>query len=139
MISASDAEMLLYATHEAWNHRDIDRLLSLFVDDMTYWSNVDADGGETIITGKPDFIQFLGDLHQMQGLSVPHSFKFKDGVGTASVEFYLRDLRSGYAHSGTFRQMLRYRDGRVLRMEEYHDAPALHAYMQLLGATTAVS
>jgi hypothetical protein len=139
MISASDAEVLMYAAHEAWNHRDIERLLTLFVDDMTYWSNFGANGGETLISGQRAFREFLAGLQQMHGLSVPHGFKFKDGVGMASVEFYLCDVRSGHSHSGTFRQKLHYRGRRIERMEEYHDAAALQAYLQLLGSKTAVT
>lgn len=133
----SEAVELLHAAHEAWNKRDVARLLDLFVDDMTYWSNVGGLQGPTIIPGKPAFQQYVAGLENMEGLSVPHSFKFKDGIGSASVEFFLRDRRTGHSHSGTFRQVLYYRDNKILRIEEYHDAAALAAFMNLLNAKTS--
>ncbi len=45
-VTAERARELLYAAHDAWNVRDIERLVSLFVEDMTYWSNAGGpDGG----------------------------------------------------------------------------------------------
>ncbi len=136
-ISDSDAAELLYAAHEAWNKRDIARLLDLFDDEMTYWSNVGSPGGQTLIRGKRDFVEFLSRLQDMQGLSVPHSLRFKDGTASASVEFYLKHLRTGYSHSGTFRQKLTFRDGRILRMDEFHDAPALETFLALLSGASS--
>jgi ketosteroid isomerase-like protein len=75
----------------------------------------------------------------MEGLSVPQGFKLVDGIGRARVEFYLRDRRSGHSHSGTFSQALHYRDGRISRMEEYHDAAALAAFMSLLKGGASAS
>jgi ketosteroid isomerase-like protein len=138
-ISESDAEQILYAAHEAWNRRDLNGLLDLFEDDMTYWSNVASPQGETILHGKRAFEGFLEPLKEMEGLSVPHSFRFKDGAAAASVEFYLRDCRTGHAHSGTFRQVLTFRNGRILRMDEYHDAPALSSFMALVSDESSTS
>lgn len=132
-ISESEAARILYAAHEAWNRRDLKALLELFDDEMVYWNNVATPQGDTIVQGKPAFESFLASLAEMDGLSVPQGVKFKDGVASASVEFYLRDRRTGYSHSGTFRQVLQFRNGRILRMDEFHDAPALSTFMALLS------
>jgi hypothetical protein len=100
---------------------------------MTYWNNVATPQGDTTLHGKAAFTSFLAPLVDMEGLSVPEGIRFKDGVATASVEFYLRHLKTGHSHSGTFRQVLKFRNGRILRMEEYHDAPALASFMALLS------
>lgn len=131
-ISESEAAQLLYAAHAAWNKRDISGLLLLFDDEMIYWSNLGSPEGETLLHGKDAFRSFLEPLQQMEGFSVPHSFRFNDGVATAGVEFYLKDRTTGYSHSGTFRQVLTYRNRRILRMDEYHDAAALASFMALL-------
>jgi len=133
-ISESRAAQVLYAAHEIWNRRDLAALLELFDDDMIYWSNVGTASAETVLHGKADFLAFLNGLQHMEGLSVPHSFRFRDGVATANAEFYLRDHRSGYSHSGTFRQVLTFRGHRILRMDEYHDAAALSSFLALLDS-----
>lgn len=132
-ITEAEAARVLYAAHEAWNRRDLKALLELFEDEMVYWNNVPTPDGDTLVQGKPAFESFLTPLLELDGLSVPQGVKFKDGVATASVEFYLRDHKTGYSHSGTFRQVLRFRNGRILRMEEFHDAPALSTFMALLS------
>lgn len=131
-VSELKAAEVLYAAHEAWNKRDIPALLALFDDDMTYWSNLGSPDHETLLHGKTAFALFLSPLQAMEGLSAPHSFRFKDGVASASVEFYLRDQTTGHSHSGTFRQVLHFCGNRILRMEEYHDAAALGSFIALL-------
>jgi ketosteroid isomerase-like protein len=138
-ISEAKAAEILYAAHEAWNRRDLAGLLQLFDDAMTYWSNVGGQHGGTAIEGKPAFLDFLDPLKDMEGLSVPHSLRFRDGTISASVEFYLRDRPTGHSHSGTFRQVLSFRGGRILRMEEFHDAAALSSFMALLGSESSAS
>ncbi|MEI9901124.1 MAG: nuclear transport factor 2 family protein [Hyphomicrobium sp.] len=136
-ISESQAVKVLYAAHEAWNKRDFNGLLELFDDNMIYWSTLGSDRSQTEIRGKPEFRTFLAAWQGMEGLSVPHSVRFKDGVASASVEFYVRDLRTGHAHSGTFRQVLTFRDGRILRMDEYHDAAAFGSFLALLNSESS--
>jgi ketosteroid isomerase-like protein len=138
-VSEFKAAAMLHAAHEAWNKRDIEALLELFDDDMTYWSNLGSPNGETLIQGKPAFEAFLAPLKDMEGLSVPHSFRFKDGIAAANVEFYLRDRRTGHSHSGTFRQMLTFRNGRILRMNEFHDAAVLGSFLALLSSEPSPS
>lgn len=133
-ISESKASELLYAAHAAWNKRDLAGLLHLFDDDMTYWSNLGSPHEPTLLRGKQEFASFLSGLESMEGLSVPHSFRFSDGIATTNVEFYLRDRRTGHSHSGTFRQVLRFRNDRILRMEEFHDAGALGSFLALLSS-----
>lgn len=133
-ISESKAASVVYAAHEAWNRRDLPGLSDLLDEDFTYWNNVGSPHGRPLIHGKAAYIRFLAPLAEMEGLSVPHSSRFKDGVATTSVEFYARDRRTGHSHSGTFRQVLHFRDGKILRVEEYHDAPALASYVALLSS-----
>lgn len=133
-ISEAKAANIVYAAHEAWNRRDLPALSDLLDEDFTYWNNVGSPQGDTLIHGKAAYVKFLAPLAQMEGLSVPHSLRFKNGVATASVEFYARDRRTGHSHSGTFRQVLHFRDDRIVRIEEYHDAPVLASYIALLSS-----
>ena len=138
-ISEDRARELLYGVHEAWNKRDIEALLALYVDDgMTFWANVGGpDGGPLTISDKPTFRAHLDAVKDFECLSVPQSVRFEDGLGRASVEFYIRDPSSGLQHAATYRQIASYRDGLILRMEEYHDAKALAAFMSLLAESKA--
>lgn len=132
-ITESQAFRILYAAHDAWNHRDIAALVALFDDDMIYWSNV----GQNTVSGKPAFEAFLAPMQTMEGLSVPHSLRFNGITATANVEFYLRDQRTGYSHSGTFRQVLSFSGAHILRMDEYHDAGALGSFIALLSSESS--
>lgn len=133
-ITAERARELLYAAHDAWNKRDIERLLSLYVDDMTYWSNVGGGGsGVNSIAGKTAFRAQLHAWSKVESISVPNHFRFADGLGRASVEFYVHDPKSGHKHTGTFRQIVSYRDNKISRIEEYHDASALQAFCELVS------
>lgn len=131
-VTAERARELLYAAHDAWNVRDTERLVSLFVDDMTYWSNAGGpDGGELTIRGKDAFRKQLRAWSGSESISVPQHFRFDNGLGRASIEFYVRDSESGHKYVGTYRQIATYRDNKILRFDIYHDASALAAFLEL--------
>ena len=131
---AERARELLYALHDAWNARDLERLISYYVDEMTHWSNVGGpDCGALSIIGKDAFRAYLEATSVMESISVPHNFRFAGGLGRASVEFYVRDSKTGHRHTGTYRQVVSYRDDKILRIETYHDAKALTAYCELIS------
>jgi ketosteroid isomerase-like protein len=133
-ISKVRARELLYAAHEAFNRRDIEGLLNLYVEDMVYWTNFgNADGGPLTIEGKDNMRAFVALWAGLQSLSVPDDFRFVDGVGHASAEFFMKDPKTGHDHSAMFRQVITYRDDRICRMEEFHDAQAMMAFVAMLG------
>jgi ketosteroid isomerase-like protein len=133
-ISERRARELLYAAHDAFNRRDIDGLLDLYADDITYWSNFGGpDGGPLTIHGREHMRAFLMQWSALQSLSVPDKFRFENGLGYASAEFFMKDLKTGHDHSALFRQVVSYRDNRILRIEEYHDGQALMAFIAMLG------
>jgi ketosteroid isomerase-like protein len=135
-ITAERARELLYAVHDAWNARDLERLTSLFVDDMIYWTNLGGpDGGALTIAGKDAFIVRLEAWRDTECVSVPDHFRFAAGLGRASVEFYARDPETGHKHAATYRQVVSYRGDKILRIEQYHDAPALAAFLKLVSKT----
>ena len=134
-ITAEQARELLYAAHDAWNAKDIERVLSLYVDDMTYWSNAGGpDGGVCEIVGKDLFRTHLLQWRALESICVPHHFRFEDGLGRAAVEFYVTDLRTGHTYSSTYRQIAAYRDGKILSTKVYHDPHALAAFLGLISA-----
>jgi ketosteroid isomerase-like protein len=133
-ISQARARELLYAAHEAWNRRDIDALLDLYVDDLTYWLNFGGpDGGPITIKGKPALRTHVMSFAALDCLSVPDDFRFENGEGHANTEFFMRDPKTGLMHSASFRQVLTYRDDKILRLEEYHDASAFAAFIAMMS------
>jgi ketosteroid isomerase-like protein len=137
-ISEEMARELIYALHDAWNKRDIEALLSVYADDFSFWANVGGpDGGPLVMNGKADLRQFFEVWKDFDCLSVPQNFHFENGVGRCSVEFYICDPRSGLKHASTYRQLLTYRDDRILRMEQYHDARAMAAFLSLMSGGAA--
>lgn len=137
-ISRERARDLLYGVHDAWNKRDVEGLLACYGDEFTFWANVGGpDGTPLTFTDKTAFRAHLLSLVDFECLSVPHNFQFADGVGRCNVEFYIRDPASGLKHCSTFRQIGTFRDGLILRLEQYHDAQALAAFLSLMSSDTA--
>ena len=137
-ISEARARDLLYGVHDAWNARDIEGLLACYGDEFTFWANVGGpDGAPLIHTDRAAFRAHLLSMVDLDCLSVPHNFQFADGVGRCSVEFYIRDPASGLQHSSTFRQVGTFRDGLIFRLEQYHDAKALAAFLSMMAGGRA--
>jgi ketosteroid isomerase-like protein len=133
-ITEERARELIYALHDAWNKREIDALLALYTDDVTFWSNVGGpDGGPLVMSEKLALQQFFMVWKGFDCLSVPQNFHFENGVCRCNVEFYIRDPRSGLQHASTYRQLATFRDDRILRLEQIHDAKAMAAFLSILA------
>ena len=136
-ISEPRARELLYAAHEAFNRRDIDALMNVYVDDVVYWSNFGGvDGAPLIIEGRDNLKAFIEGWAGLESLSVPENFRLIDGVGHVTAEFFIKHLATGLAHSSTFRQQVSYRDDRISRLEEFHDAKAFAAFVAMMQRGT---
>jgi ketosteroid isomerase-like protein len=133
VLTARRAQEILYAAHEAWNRRDADALLALYADDFVYWNNFGGPNGAPLtIHGREDMRAFLAGLADFDALSVVETFQFRDGVGHATSAFFMKDPTHGITHSAVFRQVVAYKDEKIFRLEEYHDAAAFAAFMALL-------
>lgn len=140
MLSETNARSLLDAVHAAWSRRDLDALLSLYDDDLTYWCNVGgADGGPHVLQGKAEFRTALERfLINAEAVSKVLSFVLHDPysnhpVGKASIHHRVVHVPSGHVLDGTFRQIVTFRSGKVLRLDEYHDEARMKAFWQLVS------
>ena len=133
------ARSVVDAAYRAWSNGDIEMLLAQYVDDLTYWSNVGgSDDNPLVIVGKPLFRSFVEAIAQtMDSASVLEQFTLRDGIGHGRIEFYVRHKRTGHVLSGAYRQVTTFRDGRILRVEQYHDAARTAAFYRLLSEETA--
>ena len=83
----------------AWNARNFDSLLNLYVDDLVYWSNFGGpDGGPNVVCGKPALFIHLTTYGKMECLSVPENFRLVNGHGLATASFDMRHLKTGLTH-----------------------------------------
>lgn len=128
------ARSLLESSHDAWCKGEIERLLSYYVDDCTYWCNCGSlDGSPFIIEGKPHYRTFLMSISSVaESASVIEHFQFEDGVARVKAEAYIRHRRTGHVLSGTYRQVVTYRGRKILRTEEFHDAAKMAAFWRMV-------
>lgn len=133
-LDAQIARDVVDGTHAAWSNGDIERLLSFYTDDLTYWCNAGSiEGTPYILHGKPAFRTFLHSIHAVaESGSVTEYFHFEDGVARTSVECYLLHRRTGLVLSGSFRQVMTFRGRRIVRLEDYHDAAKMAAFWRLV-------
>ena len=110
-------------------------VLSQYVDDLTYWSNTGApDGGSLTIVGKIAFRAFLNSIADVaESVSVSECFRLNDNVGRAQVDCFIRHKQTGHALVGTYRQVITFRDDKILRLDEYHDAAKMAAFWRLIA------
>jgi len=128
------AREVLDATHDAWSKGEIERVLSHYVDDLTYWCNAGSlDGTPYVIEGKQEFRTFLRSIVAVaESVSVSEHFQFEDGIGRAKVEAYIRHRRTGHVLSGSYRQVVTFRGRKILRLDEFHDAAKMAAFWRLV-------
>jgi ketosteroid isomerase-like protein len=132
-VSEEQAKHALFAIHDAWNAGDVERVLSFYVDDLTYWVNMGGPGGGPLtILGKDQFRLRLKGWDGLESLSVPNQFRFKAGIVRANVEFSVRNPQTGQGFSSSYRQALMFRGEKISRMEQHHDAPAASVFMSLM-------
>lgn len=134
ILDAHTAREILDATHAAWSKGDLQAMSCWFVDDITYWSNTGSpDGSPLVIHGKFGLLAMLQPiLNAVESVSVTEHFQYSHGIGRAHVEAYIRHRQTGLVLSGTYRQIVTYRAGKILRLDEYHDAAKMAAFWRLV-------
>jgi ketosteroid isomerase-like protein len=132
------ARAVVDAAYRAWSRGDVEGVLSQYTEDLTYWSNVGGpDGAPLTIEGKPAFRLFVeGIAATMESASVLEQFRLTDGIGHARVEFYVRHKLTRHALSGAYRQVTTFKNGRIVRAEQFHDAARTAAFMRLIAEQT---
>jgi ketosteroid isomerase-like protein len=129
------AREVLDSAHAAWSNADIEGVLSCYVDDLTFWCNSGGpDGGALLITGKANLRAFLQSIVDVaESVSVSEYFRLADGIGRAKIECYIRHRKTGHTMAGSYRQLVSYRDSRILQISEYHDAARMAAFWRLIA------
>lgn len=137
-LDAEAAYRIVEAVYMAWNRGDLEGLLDQYVDDLTFWSNVGgADGKPITIVGKPAFRTFItGIADESNSTSIMRHFWFRDGVARAKIDYCLQHKKTDATLSGSYRQLTFFRDGKIARVEQYHDAARTAAFWRLADDET---
>ena len=138
-LNDSSAREILDVAHAFWSKGDVEGLLNQYVDDLTYWCSTGVDGSPLTLVSKEQLRQFLLSVVAVaESVSVTEYFRLVDGVGRAQVECYIRHRRTGLTLAGSYRQVVFYRDDKIERMNEYHDAAKMAAFWRLIAGQTVV-
>ncbi len=114
-------------------------MLAHYADDLVYWCNAGSlDGIPYIIEGKQELRTFLRSILSVaESATATEHFQFEDGIGRAKVEAYIRHRRTGHVLSGSFRQIVTFRNRKIVRLEEYHDAAKMAAFWRMVTTDEA--
>lgn len=131
----SEAWELLDAAHAAWCRGDLDHVLTFLTDDFEYQCNAGtADGSPVFLAGKAAFAAFWQPvIAQITTTTVPETFKMLGDVARAQIQGWVRHERTGHEISGSFRQIITFRDGKISAIEEYHDAARMTAFWAMVA------
>jgi hypothetical protein len=61
-----------------------------------------------------------------------------DGVGRSKIECYIRHKTTHHTLVGSYRQLVTYRDNRIARTEEFHDAAKMIAFWKMISGEAAI-
>lgn len=128
------AKAILDEAHRAWSVGDVEGVLQTYTDDIFYQCNaIDLRSPPAIIVGKPAMRAFLQPIASItECMSVTESFQFHSGIGRARASCFLKHRASGHTLTTTYRQIVMFRQMRISRMEEFHDAAKLAAFFRLI-------
>jgi hypothetical protein len=62
----------------------------------------------------------------------------RDGVGRSKIECYIRHKTTHHTLVGSYRQLVTYRDNRIARTEEFHDAAKMIAFWKMISGEAAI-
>lgn len=134
--------MIVNACHLAWSSRDLDRMLSFYSPGIVYTCNGEPSGPQANpvrYVGREAMRGFLGPLLETtESVSVVEAFQFDGEKARVNVACYLRHYRTGIVLSGQFRQVVRFQNGLVSQLEEFHDAAKLATFWKLVSSTEAM-
>ena len=121
----------------AWTNGDLEGALSFMAEDVAHILNID---GAVVpfaasVEGKPALrkkLQLLLDTFELGDL-VNESLRGEGCKATGHYKFIYIHRASGERLSGSFRFVIEQRNGLISRMEEYHDAAYVEAFVRLVS------
>lgn len=132
-VSEKHALETLEAAVAAWNARDLRALAEFYTPDITYWMNWGGpDNGSREISGRQALIRHFADIRDATQSNIKLTRYRVDGNNLkAHFEVRWRDQATGLGHFATCRQLIAFAGGRICRIEDYQDGPAMQAFWSL--------
>jgi ketosteroid isomerase-like protein len=140
ILDTEAALSIVEAAHSAWNAADLEGMIDCYVDDLVSVSNMGPDGSLLVMTGKDEFRSRFVDVMQLVD-SKTHieSFHFDGVVARVRFSVWVQHRKSGHTATGTYRELCTFRDGRIARIEDFHDAPKMSAFWRLIEREEALA
>jgi ketosteroid isomerase-like protein len=134
------ARLLVDAAHLAWSNRDPAGLLACYCDDIRYTCNTGPTPPEPFVAvGKQAMMAFLLPVLDIAtSMSVVERFVFRNDMATATVACFLTHHATGHVLSGKYRQVIGFREGKIARIDEFHDAARIASFWKLVNADAGV-
>lgn len=116
-------------------------MLRLYDEDVIYWCNAGGPRRKPLmIVGKPVFRNFLESVADVaESVCVTEYFRLIGGVGRTKIDAYMRHKQTGHTLVGSYRQVVTFRDRKILRLDEYHDAAKMVAFWRIIAGETPVA
>jgi ketosteroid isomerase-like protein len=118
-----------------WSAQDVDLSVGLLAEDAVWDLRVSQTAlsfaGETV--GRENIrAGFFAILAQWDYIVFePTILGFEDGIGRIQVKFHYRHRASGNDLAGSFRANLAVSEDEITRIDEFHDAPMVEAFMKI--------
>ena len=138
---STDAKAVIEGAYAAWQARNLPALMPLLADDIVFALHVPADvlpiGGET--RGKTAVAAVLqGLLDGYDFLAYDPSPLTVDGARVESdVRFQYRQNATGEVIASRLHHRWSTADGKVTRLEEWHDLPTVRAFFDRVALRVA--
>lgn len=131
-----ETERVFRAAVSAWANRDLDAVMSMTADNVVRFINVD---GEQVpfaasVVGKEELrakLQLMLDTFEF-GAFVTDFLKIEGAVARSRIMIIFRHVASGEILNTRFRLVIEHSEGKIVRMDEFHDPFYLEAFMRLV-------
>ena len=131
-----ETERVFRTAVSAWANRDLDAVMSMTADNVVRFINVD---GEQVpfaasVVGKEELrakLQLMLDTFEF-GAFVTDFLKIEGAVARSRIMIIFRHVASGEILNTRFRLVIEHSEGKIVRMDEFHDPFYLEAFMRLV-------
>ena len=109
--------------------------MACYCDDIRYTCNIGPTGTQSFVAvGRKAMLDFLLPvLDVTESMSVVESFAFRNEEARATVACFVKHKATGHVLSGKYRQVVRFRDGGIAQIDEFHDAARIAAFCKLVA------
>ncbi|MEO1206588.1 MAG: nuclear transport factor 2 family protein [Pseudomonadota bacterium] len=120
---------------ERWSVGDIEGTLDCFADDCVYVMHIDEavmpSAGPAV--GLDEIVERLNSLQEMFEYLTYQPGKPQVNGDIVRVRCYVsvRSKTTAQTYEGSLRLVMKIQDGKIVEMDEFHDAPAIEAYQRL--------